>query len=131
VGQNFDGDPINILSCNDTRLRLCATYDYNNTLIYPLTTYCNRLSAVQSIHPPLSINVYPNPSAGNIQVETEDDLSGTQITVTDILGQALLTQSNLTGKSVNLGIPNYKAGIIFLKLESPDGRSYLQKLLIK
>lgn len=57
--------------------------------------------------------VYPNPTAGLIQVTLNDDDKNVQVTITDNLGKQVMTTNNLETSQGELNVESLPAGIYF------------------
>jgi hypothetical protein len=77
----------------------------------------------------VEVNVYPNPSNGNVYLKTTGNAS-LKISITDITGKIILDQKLDNGFSdINLDQPN---GIYFIKITDPQsGNSKTEKLVIQ
>ena len=66
------------------------------------------------------INIFPNPSGG--QVTVENILAGSKITIYDNLGRVMLTSASSEGSSTNIDISSLKAGIYILEAILPNNQ---------
>jgi len=75
-----------------------------------------------------SISFHPNPTAGNVTIDLGETLYNIKATLTNSLGQAILSENFTSTNFINLDIdaPN---GIYFLKLDSANGETKTIKVL--
>tara|TARA_B100000809_G_C15056284_1_gene500751 strand:- start:150 stop:1361 length:1212 start_codon:yes stop_codon:yes gene_type:complete len=74
-----------------------------------------------------NISLYPNPTNGVITVDLREATQSVKATLTNSLGQVLLTESYTSTNSINLDI-NAPNGIYFLQLES-NGEVITKKII--
>ena len=72
----------------------------------------------------LNINVYPNPTTGLISLELN---ATTQITITNALGQVVLTETAAAGKQI-IDLKNQHNGLYFMNLKQ-DGKHQTIKVI--
>ncbi len=78
-----------------------------------------------------SLNIFPNPTAGNVTIQSSQLVSQTTVSLYDILGKMLLTEKTLPQNgSVTLDVSSFKYGVYFLKVSS-DGNEAVRKLIKK
>lgn len=78
-----------------------------------------------------NLNVFPNPTSGNITIQSSQLTSETIISVYDILGKMLLSEKILPQNSaVSLNISSFENGVYFVKTSS-EGNVAVQKLIKK
>ena len=65
------------------------------------------------------LTVYPNPTDGKINIEFGETLNEIDLTVSDVIGKALLSEKYSNTSSINLSI-NHPAGIYFIRIRSGD-----------
>ncbi len=76
-------------------------------------------TGVNEVTAGFSAGVYPNPTAGNLNVNSEEIIDRAQ--VTNMYGQLLLVQ-NFDAKSFTLSLQNFASGTYYLELITPDNR---------
>lgn len=81
-----------------------------------------------SIHK-IDFAFYPNPSTGLINLSFGKPVNG-QITVSNVMGQMLLTES-VHGESSTLDLSSFSAGIYFLQFTDTNGSVSTQKILLE
>lgn len=100
-----------IKSASDVR-RIRNWYNNNN---FPSCLDVSSVSVKELKSNELAVNVYPNPTAGLITIQTEDFNSSTKIVITDLLGKTLLSkQMNSQTEVINMS--QYESGIYFIKV---------------
>ncbi|MBC7450417.1 MAG: T9SS type A sorting domain-containing protein, partial [Cytophagales bacterium] len=68
----------------------------------------------------LNANVYPNPSNGDVYIDTDVDLSNARITLVDVLGREVAVSSVVTGSGARLDVSNLSEGayVIIIKQDN-------------
>lgn len=87
-------------------------------------------TGIQTINPPILVNVYPNPAKDVIYIALSEP-SEVMITLCDILGRDIYFNkitNNETIKQLNLS--GIKPGVYFLKLDMNDGSVLVKKIEI-
>jgi len=72
------------------------------------------------------LNIYPNPVDKNINIKTNEDLSGSIVTVFDILGRRMLNEKLSSSKTIN--VTSLKTGYYFLRVQA-KGKSIKKKFM--
>ncbi len=76
------------------------------------------------------VMMYPNPTSDTLQVSiTNNKIKN--INIYDIKGNIVLSKSNISASEKILQLNNLKSGIYIVKVTSEDGKSIVQKLVIK
>ena len=70
--------------------------------------------------------IHPNPVDKNLTLQTNEDLSGSIVTVFDILGRRMLNEKLPTSKTID--VSNLKTGHYFLRIES-KGKTIKKKFM--
>ncbi len=82
----------------------------------------------------LSLNIYPNPSSGNVHINLGNNQAGdVRISIVNLNGQAVLTkQFHLAAQSkgVDVSLPNLVEGVYLIKLQMA-GQTRIKKLVVK
>ena len=73
------------------------------------------------------MSLYPNPTAGFITIDLEETKSNINLSLTNAIGQVILTESYKSNNYINLEIDAPK-GLYFLQLES-DGDVITKKII--
>jgi len=76
---------------------------------------------------PELIKIYPNPSDGNLTIET-GSIENSKLTLVDLYGNTVLSKQDCNNCRIYL--QNLANGIYFLKLTSADKGVYLKKLVV-
>jgi len=74
-----------------------------------------------------SLSLYPNPTAGFITIDLEETKSNINLSLTNAIGQVILTESYKSNNYINLEIDAPK-GLYFLRLET-DGEVITKKII--
>ena len=91
----------------------------------PVTITSEQITtAVQSANS-IQAFVYPNPSAGEVFIETETDLSTADFTAVDVLGKEVSLSAMVTGNGATVDLSNLSGGTYVLLVR--DGNSILRK----
>jgi hypothetical protein len=71
---------------------------------------------------------YPNPFINSFELKTNDVINGT-LTVYDLLGKKLLTQTVNNKNTVSIDLRGYQAGIYVYQLKTDDGQVYTGRVV--
>jgi len=112
-------DDINYSEVDYTN-HLASSYD--NTVCNPLIT---SIDYVQQIS---KFTLYPNPTTGPINIDLEERLTNLKTTLTNSLGQVIVTKEYLSTDFIRLDIDEPK-GIYFLQLQTENGAIITKKIL--
>jgi len=74
-----------------------------------------------------SLSLYPNPTTGNVFIDLGELKQDVKATLTNSIGQVVLTQNYVSTKSINFDIDLPK-GLYFLTLET-DGEVFSKKII--
>jgi len=149
-----DGNSYTLISsgaidCNDSRY-FTRNYAFTNTLAYSyykfnFTDQCNtieqmiQISEVQLLGTFLTtddfsiadnVALYPNPSDGNFSVSVKNQLVIDEISITDILGKTIKTESLKNVDEHQITMQGTSSGIYFVKIKSGE-KSIVKKLIVK
>lgn len=64
------------------------------------------------------IKVYPNPSAGRIELQASDDISAVE--VSDVIGQTVYQQSGMRGRHQSIDLSGLGTGVYILRITTGD-----------
>jgi hypothetical protein len=78
----------------------------------------------------VSVKMYPNPATDILQISTDNVLINT-ITIYDLKGSVVLLKNNIDSSEKNINITNLESGIYLVKITSENGKSSVEKLVIK
>ncbi|PJB14779.1 MAG: hypothetical protein CO118_06765 [Flavobacteriales bacterium CG_4_9_14_3_um_filter_32_8] len=93
------------------------------------STWCNNPCSVGIEENSLSnLSLYPNPTTGNITIDLGEVKQGVKATLTNSLGQVVLTQNYVSTTYINLNLA-YPNGLYFLTLAT--AREVISKKIIK
>jgi hypothetical protein len=98
-----------------------------NSIIIASNSFCVSEVSINELSNS-NILLYPNPSNSNITIDLGDIKQKTKITLTNSLGQVLLTENYASTSFINLIIDAPK-GIYFLQIETDKGESRTIKVL--
>ena len=70
-----------------------------------------------------SFTIFPNPSSNYITIATENNLIINTVEVYNILGQTVISKSNIFQVQTNLNVSNLNSGIYFVRVASENGIS--------
>jgi M6 family metalloprotease-like protein len=92
--------------------------------------YVKDYSSIQDVEAIFDYTVLPNPTAGQITI-TSDEAQAESLTITNVLGQEILkeTNCNINGKVINLD--SFESGIYFLNIKQGNKQSTKQIILKK
>ncbi len=76
-----------------------------------------------------SISIFPNPGNGLFTVTSESAINS--VKVMDILGKVVYDQQSMSKTKTELDLTRFEKGIYFIRLETEDGRSGVQKVIIQ
>ncbi|MCC3155908.1 T9SS type A sorting domain-containing protein [Hymenobacter sp. 15J16-1T3B] len=77
-----------------------------------------------------TLGLYPNPGAAQGSVTVHPPAAGT-LGLYDLLGRPCLPAQTVTGSAVILPLPELAAGVYVLRLNSPDGRNWTDRLTVQ
>lgn len=94
------------------------------------TSVCLVVSDIKELIDDLDINIYPNPSDGNLTVEVNYPMRDAVIRIMDINGCVVQSVSKVQGKKVLLGIESLSSGLYVIEIEDVNciRRSKFSKL---
>lgn len=110
-------------SPNPVRVRVCARNNLGCEVcqeVFPL----GPLSIQQELL--ARVSVYPNPSSGRFTVRGAD---GATLEVTDALGRRVLAAGSPAPAEAGLDLSRFPAGVYTLRLQWPDGRATIRRLV--
>ncbi|HNW68821.1 MAG TPA: YCF48-related protein [Bacteroidales bacterium] len=87
------------------------------------------IANVDSYDMSATVNIFPNPTSGYLNIETSSDNELSQISICNLLGQELLRQS-LAGKNNHVDISNLNNGIYIIKL-TDENSAMLSRIIVK
>lgn len=105
-----------------------SNWTFIDPQIYFSTNCSNPCSVGIDEHNFTKILVFPNPTTGNISIDLGEIKTNLTVSLSNSLGQVILTQQFLSTAFINLEIDTPK-GIYFLKLETPIGENKTIKIL--
>ncbi len=113
TGQTLDVNAVGIYSVLITDANGCESYD----AIMVSTISCNRQHSV--LRPSRSIGVYPNPSTGVIDINFNNEVSGSvEVSIVDVYGKTLFTsQENIKAHDIRtFDLNDFASGIYFVRI---------------
>ncbi len=114
------------------RLNLKAWLDPDNTGVTFLDGYDPESTGINQIIGSGTVNIYPNPSDGIINLETGDLITGpATVIIMDLSGRILYTNYPVSlERTTSLDLSGFPAGIYILEVKS-TGSIFTQKLILK
>jgi hypothetical protein len=91
-------------------------------------TYSKTLSIAVS-HKPLAVSIYPNPARGKVNIVSSNSIN--ELTITDLVGRAVLKKQYNQLTYLELDIASLPKGIYLLKVLGNDGGWQVQKLVVE
>jgi len=85
-------------------------------------------TGVKDISTPPTLNLYPNPTNGNITIFTDAD-SPYNLKITNIMGQVVTSMNGISDK-INLNVSNYAPGIYIVTIRTAKAMTS-QKLIVR
>ena len=67
------------------------------------------------------LNIYPNPTQGNVSISLSDNSVLSQVRVLDVNGREIIKFENLNDSKLNFDIYNYQSGIYFVEVTNESG----------
>lgn len=90
----------------------------------------SQYNSVRKLAPSLAASCYPNPTAGQVQIDIQESNNYEyQVTVVSLLGQPVLAQSFST-PSFSLGVEHLPKGLYILTIRSSSGAIFEEKLVV-
>lgn len=119
------GSSVNVMPSSNTTYTVVGT-DNNgctNSATTNLTVFtCVGLNSISGN--PGSVKVYPNPTAGNLVIES-GDLYDKAVTVSDLTGRVVLTLT-ATGDKTSLNISTLANGVYYVKIRSTNATDVIK-----
>jgi PKD repeat protein len=75
------------------------------------------------------LSVYPNPSTGIFTISSANNTGKLDVTVLNMLGQTVKTESSKDPKSVLLDMSTYSKGVYYVKVQMNDGAKLVKVIL--
>lgn len=130
-----------LLKINCTNPNIAALHATNTEIaaICTSTAYQTRAESVEVPNPKpikpiiekLNFNIYPNPNNGNFNVSVEEAVEAWQLTLLDITGKQILTQTIAKGQVLaNIETVNLMSGIYLVTVKA-NGKERTEKLIIQ
>jgi hypothetical protein len=98
----------------------------------PVTVFTNAFTGISAAAGGENINVYPNPTQGNITITSAAQISGNvTIYFTDLTGRVILSYLEngwKTGDKIQLDLSSYPKGIYFLNIKT--GKGMVQNMVL-
>ena len=118
IGGTETGYPVSAIS-DDVCFPLTIQFVYSDNFLVAdtcLFTYgsTNLSSRFDTFN---QLNVYPNPTSGDVQIESSWALSNTPYIVTDQMGKIIL-QGNLNSTNMRLDMERFSSGIYMLRVKN-------------
>ena len=90
------------------------------------------LVSISEIDRATAINIFPNPSNGELMIEIGDQLIGSSVKLNNYLGQQIQTieVNKLDASQLSLKCDSCEEGIYYLSIETVDGRIIQEPLMI-
>ncbi len=76
------------------------------------------------------VSIVPNPASDSLNISIDNHLIKS-ITILDLKGSVVLTESNLSTSEKTISINALKSGIYIVKINSENGQSMIKKIVIK
>ena len=78
-----------------------------------------------------ALEIYPNPATHSLQVLVQGSSDNGLLSVTDLLGRRLVSQTISPGSPITLDVHNYPRGVYLVLLETSTGKRCTQKLMVQ
>ena len=106
-------------------------YAYNATADTPIKTGQTTTGLEKINYPPFSLQVFPNPSHGIINVNMGSDKHiNNSIIITDVLGNILFEKNNVEN-DISIDLSNQVKGIYFLKIADKEQVRFSKRICIQ
>ncbi len=110
---------------DNTDFPTCTNWTFNGSFTGAFSsTDCDALSTI-SQELEKNITVFPNPANDILNIDSKENIS---IELVNILGESILTKSNISGLH-KIQINNYAKGIYFLKVSNTAGNNKIFKIV--
>ncbi|MGB0885099.1 MAG: T9SS type A sorting domain-containing protein [Chitinophagales bacterium] len=98
-------------------------FDFNEPVITNTTvnTITEKTTGISNVALSNSISVYPNPSNGNFNIQSKENIDINNVKVYDLLGQIVFEATNINTTEAMLSLQNVVSGVYLLKLETAKG----------
>ncbi len=105
---------------------------FGNKMATITFTYITSTLSTESLDPLERVKVFPNPSMGNIQLTNIQNLQLKNVEIYSVLGKLVYQKKDvIQNSSLTLDLNQLNKGIYLLKLNTSDGLSRTQKLILK
>ncbi len=122
--------PVNTIALGDVMSASAGIYfDFNPPVLTNTVTTTVQNPAGIEKNTLSGFTIYPNPSSGTVNISVQNFTEKAIITVTDILGKAVL-DSTIEGSETSLDISSLNSGVYFITLDN-DKYIVTKKLVIK
>jgi hypothetical protein len=107
---------------------IATVVDSNGCKTTDTVTIINTVLGIAPIQGGLNFSIYPNPAKTEVVIDLLNNYANAAISLKDILGQTLLSQS-LTSAQVTLDLTPFTEGVYFIEL-TQAGKQTVKKLVI-
>ena len=115
------------MKSDDLPLFMNTTYVYSVKVSIPDTTSTDTTSIATNV--PASVKVYPNPTAGTVNLFFTQPAAGREVVICDILGKCLL-RKNAADEHIILNLNNFVQGVYILYIVE-NGQKIANEKIIK
>ena len=102
---------VEFIEYND-ELYFAADYDMNGVELYKITDSSVNSTSISEIFIPIELNLYPNPSSGNVNIDINPRVKGDiELHLFDYAGNRVLSKRLNRNSSISIDFSGYRSGI--------------------
>ena len=134
---NFDSYIDNSVQYEVSATQMIPNYISTTSSHYPISVTFNIIEEVniEAVTPTASLQVYPNPTSGEIQVtiagQARNELQVTGIEIFDMMGRNVGTLRATSLQNGTINISHLGSGTYFLQITMEKGVTTTQKVVVK
>lgn len=109
------------------------SYATNSSVVPTLVIKYRNTTAVANVNGSNArMSIYPNPCSSNANIEITDNKDLASLQVRDMTGKIVFAQQLTTGNThISLRTDSYSSGVYFVSIQTGDGNTMTQKLVVR
>ncbi len=118
-------------STNSTATSSVGYYYIDDVCVSTDSATCVGLNAIDRVDPPVTINIFPNPTEGQTVIQINKPVQNATLSVTNILGETVFEIQNVSDQKIVITLDFLPAGLYFLRLVENREVLVIEKLMIR